>query len=368
MRTKRHKLCREPKTGIYYARVQVGGIRRRFTFGKKRKPAEAGLRKLERDIAAGRVEFKDKHRPKKLRMEAANDMLLSDLIAAHLEWLAANRAERTCRARKYYLQRFLHFRGDCMVSTIDRIALEKFYSWARTHHSKSRNGGNVYLRHVKTVLLWADEIGLCPCPIRRFPPTPETEPETRRFTDEEIRKILATIPDKFSDLRDLIVFGVLTGLRPQELRELRRDQLMQDAYGDYYLFIQYHKTSRTARQPRPRSVPLCPEALEIMQRQMAAHPRSPIVFLNGNGQPYTSNTLHTRLRRWCKRAGIQPRTPYSMRHTFGSLQAEANVNQTSISHMMGHSNIRTASRYIANNAEHHKHAVRAIAARVKDLQ
>ena len=368
MRAKRHKLCREPKTGIYYARVQAGGIRRRFTFGKSRKPAEAALRKLERDLTAGGVQFKDEHRPKKLRMEAASDMLLSDLIAAHLEWIAANRAERTYLGRKHYVESFLNFHGDCMVSTIDRIALEKFFAWAKAHHSKSDNGGNVFLRHVKTLLLWGDELGLCRCPVRRFPSTPETEPETRRFTDDEIRKLLATIPDRYSDLKDLIVFAVLTGLRPQELRALRRDQLMQDAYGDSYVFIQRHKTSRTARQPLPRSVPLCPEALEIMKRQVAAHPNSPIVFLNDDGEPYRSGALHNRLRRWCARAGIKERSPYSMRHTFGSLQAEANINQTSISQIMGHSTIRTTSRYIANNADHHKNAVRAIEGRVKDLK
>jgi integrase len=367
MPIKRHKLCREPRTGIYYARIQVNGIRRRFAFGKSRKPAEAALRRLERDIASGAVPFDEKPKISGLDLRPADDMLLSKLIAAHLEWLAANRADQTLRARKHYARAFLDFHGDCMVSTISRIDLERFYAWAKQNRSRGRNGGNVFLRHIKTLLLWGDELGLCRCAVRKFPATPETPPDNRRFTDDEIRKLLACMSEEHEAFKDLIVFAILTGLRPQELRALSREQLMQDAYGDYYIFIQQHKTSRSSHAPVPRSVPLCPEALEIMRRRIAAHPGSPTVFVNAHGRPYTQSGLHGRLRRWCLRAGIPARSPYSLRHTFGSLQAEANINQTSISQIMGHGNIRTASRYIANNADHHKNAISAIASRVKDL-
>jgi integrase len=367
MRAKHHKLCREPKTKIYYARVQVSGIRRRFTFGKSRPAAEAGLRRLERDIAAGLIEFNDEHLPKKLRMEAVSDTLLSQLIEVHLEWAEINLSAATCVMRKRYTESFLNFHGDCMVSTLDAIAVDKFFSWAKANHSKSPNGGNVFVRHVRTLLFWADELGICRCPIRRFPQTPEILPENRRFSDEELGKLIATIPDSHRHFRDLVIFAVLTGLRPNEHRELRRDQLGQDARGDCHIFIQQHKTSRSSREPRPRSLPLSPEAAACVRRQIDDHPKSPVVFLDDDGKPYKQRALRNRLYRWCKRAGIQPRPPYSLRHTFGSLQAEANINQTSISQMMGHSSSRMAGRYIANNADHHKTAVRAIESRLKNI-
>ncbi len=105
-----------------------------------------------------------------------------------------------------------------------------------------------------------------------------------------------------------------------------------------------------------------------MKRQIAGIKKSSLVFLNDDGKPYTQRTLHSRLRRWCKRAGIRERSPYSLRHTFGSLQAEANINQTSISQVMGHTTGRTVARYIANNAEHHKKGVCAIESRIINLQ
>lgn len=52
------------------------------------------------------------------------------------------------------------------------------------------------------------------------------------------------------------------------------------------------------------------------------------------------------------------------RHTFGSLEAEANVNQAVIAQVMGHQVLQTTTRYIANNYQHHKTAVGAISDRI----
>jgi hypothetical protein len=49
------------------------------------------------------------------------------------------------------------------------------------------------------------------------------------------------------------------------------------------------------------------------------------------------------------------------------MEAEANINQTSLSQIMGHTTIRTTSRYISNNYDHHRKAVGAIESRVASL-
>ena len=72
---------------------------------------------------------------------------------------------------------------------------------------------------------------------------------------------------------------------------------------------------------------LVPEALEIIERQVSQHAWRRHVFLNEAGKPYTASVFRQRLKRWCERAGIRPRSPYAVRHTFGSAEAEAGVNQ-----------------------------------------
>ncbi len=139
---------------------------------------------------------------------------------------------------------------------------------------------------------------------------------------------------------------------------------MRDSQGALYIYIEKHKTATMTHLPKPRSVPMVPAAVEIYQRQTQAHPETSHLFVNGAGNPYLPRSFRQRLLRWCERAGIKPHSPYALRHTFGSLEAEANVNQAVIAQVMGHQVLQTTTRYIANNYQHHKTAVGAITERI----
>jgi integrase len=371
---------KDPRNGNYFIRLQVGGTRKYFNLGRTMREARRELTRLKKDIAHGNLRLRagkddpsgaggqgDPAATPGTRHPTPGDPFLSELIAAHLKWVRVNRAIGTFKNCRMYEEHFLSFVGDRPVSTITRMMLEDFFSWARKNHSKSRNGGIIFVRHIKTMFLWAEEMDICSCPIRKFPTVAERPPDTKRFSDEELEKLLSCVSGECEDFRDMIVFGLHTGLRPKELRELKRSQLHHDGNGNYAVFIQHHKTARCAHEPKPRSVPLTPEAKEIALRHLAAHADSEWIFLNATGGVYTKNVFRQRLRRWCQRAGIKPRPPYALRHTFGSMEAEANVNQTVIAQMMGHSQIRTTARYISNNAEHHRVAVGAVGSRIAKL-
>jgi len=365
---KRHQLEKDPRNGKYYVRIQVDGHRRRFTFDWNLKEAEKALTQLERDIADNKVTLAppdpEPDYTKAVPTTPGTDMPVRQLADAHLAWVRDNRSPGTHENRTHCLKAFLGFVGEVTVSQITRLVLESFFAWAKREHGKSANGGNAFLRHVKTMFLWADEMGVCACPVKRFPSTPEVLPLTKRFTDEELAKLLQPVTGEFRDFRDMIAFGLLTGLRPQELRTLEKQHVMRDGQGDLFILLERHKTARSARKPISRSVPLNSEATEIVKRQLEAHPESNNVFLNADGNPYKPRSFRQRLLRWCKRAGVQPRPPYALRHTFGSMEAEANINQTSLSQLMGHTTIRTTARYISNNYDHHRNAVAAIEGRV----
>lgn len=275
-----------------------------------------------------------------------------------------NRSPGTFSVRKHFLHYFQKFVGNILVAEVNRLMLENFYIWARKQRGAGPNAGNAHLRHVKTMFLWAEEMGLCDCPVKKFPATTETLPTTRRFTDEELAKLFAYAADGFRDFRDMLYFGLLTGLRPQELRELQKDQIMRDGRGDFFIFIEKHKAARMTKKAVSRSVPLTGEGLEIVKRRLSVNSPLPFLFLNGHGQPWEKNVFRQRLIRWCIKAGIPPRPPCALRHTFGSMEAEANINHTSLNQIMGHTTIRTPSRYISNNHDHQRNAVGAIMGRV----
>ena len=380
---KHHRIQKDERNGNYFVRIQVDGERKYFNLGPRLKAARRSLARLEKRIRTGNLAFTtaghDSARPGGTATSGAEsprtaqegepaNIHLRELVDLHLKWVEDNRATSTLWLYDTYEHAFLDFVGDIPVSAVSRLMLEDFFAWARKNRGRGPNAGYVFIRHVKTMFLWAEEMDICPCPVRKFPKVAETPPDTKRFTDEELRKLLSTVPSEFTDFRDMIVFGLHTGLRPQELHQLRPSQLIEDGTGNYNVFIQHHKTAKSAHEPKPRSVPLTAEAKEIALRHLAAHPKAEFIFLNGKGKPYTRGVFRQRLRRWCKRAGIPPRPPYALRHTFGSIEAEANVNQTVIAQMMGHTQLRTTSRYIANNAEHHRVAIGAVGNRISGIQ
>lgn len=110
-----------------------------------------------------------------------------------------------------------------------------------------------------------------------------TPPRTLRFTDEEIHKFLGGMPA--GDFRDMLVFGLVTGLRPPELRGLKKGEVCQAPDGKSYVLIEIHKTSKSCRNPLPRTVPLPAEAVAIVRRQMDRHPKADHIFLTEDATP-----------------------------------------------------------------------------------
>ena len=368
MKSRRRKMSRDKRNGQYSVRIQVGGVRKYFRLGTRRKQAEVELTRLERLHASGELDFHaalEEARPEPVEVtQAGDEITLKELTDVHLDWVGANRAPSTYELRERYLLAFLRHAGDRPVAEIDKLTLAGFHGWARKHRSKSQNGGNIFLRNVKSMFLWAEDMDICRCPVRRFPYMPESPPETKRFTDEELALLLDAIRPMSPDFHDMVLFTLLTGLRPQEVRELERRHVKNDTPGAEYIEFEKHKTAKWTREPAKRTIPLVPEAVEILDRQIGQHAWRRHVFLNEAGKPYTAGVFRQRLKRWCERAGIRPRAPYSLRHTFGSAEAEAGVNQAVLAQIMGHTQLRTTARYVNHNAEHHRKAIAAMSARL----
>ncbi len=95
------------------------------------------------------------------------------------------------------------------------------------------------------------------------------------------------------------------------------------------------------------------EAEAIVRRQMASH-ISPFIFLNDDGKPYAAGVFRRKLERWCARAKVTQRTPYALRHTFASVEAENGVDALTLAQLMGHANVTTTARYVSTTQEHHR--------------
>lgn len=358
----KRKLQQDKRNGHYFVWMMRGGAKKYFRFSTNKKRAEQELAQLEQRMASGGISFVEQATTQVVLENGSKDMRIEELAFKHLQWVKTNRAENTFLLREHFIGSFLKFVGPSMVSSLDFHKMEDFRSWV----AKNGNGGSEALRHVKTMLRWAEEFDYCLVPLRRFPKIHAARPTTKNFSQEEVKSLLAAADP---DFRDMLAFGMMTGLRPQEIRPLTKDDLVQLPSGDYCIRIERHKTAKSAAEPRPRSLPLCKEALAIVQRQLTDHPHSTFVFLNHKyGEPYTSSAFRQRLARLCKAIGMKKsKPPYGLRHTFGTREGANGTNQAVLAQLMGHSRLETTSRYIANVDEAHRKAMDAIGNEFSEL-
>jgi integrase len=325
-----------------------------FSFFTSKRDAEQQLMELEKRIAKGEVAFAEQETSQVVGPNG-KDLRVEELAHLHLASVLQNRSRLTFENRKLYVLKFLEFMGAAMVSEITRLKLDQFYAWVKQDSSKP-NAGYEAMRNVRTLLKWGEDEEVVDLQFKRFPKLSYVQPETRRVDAGELGMLLAHASP---DFKDYIMFGLFTGLRPFEMRTLQQDHVRHDGHGVSYIFIEKNvKGAKMARTPKPRSVPLCKEAEAIIERQIMAHPQSPLIFLNEDGTPYTRFTLRDRFRRLVKVCGLDHRVvPYGLRHTFASLQALGGTETTSLAQLMGHSSTRTLQRYVSNTAREHKEAM-----------
>jgi integrase len=146
-------------------------------------------------------------------------------------------------------------------------------------------------------------------------------------------------------LKYVAIFIVDLGLRPDELVMLRKSDV--DA-GFESVIVQDGKTPKARR-----AQPMTDRIREAIQVLTALFPSSEWLFPSGVGsRHYLAKSLsnsHNKLRK--KMGWPQEFDIYCFRHTFGTQLAESGANNFEIMRLMGHSDIRTSSKYIHPTAE-----------------
>ena len=370
MGSPKHRPSFDPRTVIHYTRLTVAlGKRQYFALGKDEAEARVRFNELRARLSRGEL-TPGKNTTATAKDDGTPDVALVELAHRHLEWVEQNLG-RTYATRRNYVRQFLRYVDDrhsglCWVSEITFALLDEYVTWVKRNRARSKvNGGNEHLRHVKTMLRWGWEREMCVIP-RRFPAIRHAKTRTGALGTERLMKLL-NHPGLPADVRDLVVFAVGTGLRPQEIRPLRREWIAGLDGPNPMVRIEHHKTAELSKTYIPRTIPLDPLAAGIVRRQLAGHPHEDRVFLAGNGRPYRSaQTLRQRLRRWAERAGIGHITTYDLRHTFGTLTART-TNLAVVGQVMGHSGMNTTRRYVSNDEGYHREAMARTAGEVAKL-
>jgi integrase len=100
--------------------------------------------------------------------------------------------------------------------------------------------------------------------------------------------------------RDVLVALRHTPARPQDVYSL--EWPMVDWENRLWV-LHRHKTRKTARQQKPRIIPMNDEVERVLRRRLGEHGGAGHVFLNADGRPWTKDALGLRMRRLRQRAG-----------------------------------------------------------------
>jgi len=171
----------------------------------------------------------------------------------------------------------------------------------------------------------------------------------RGLTAEDIRRLLAAIPDTPVGLRDraIILTLTLTGRRRAEVLGLKRGDIACENGTAYYTYR--GKGGKRAKRELPRP------AFEAIERALAAWEKSMVAMdpaeslwpsKHAAGRGLTSGTFYGNLRRYMRNAGLPPAGVHILRHSAAKLRRDAGESVEAVSLFLDHSSLAVTTVYL----------------------
>lgn len=185
-------------------------------------------------------------------------------------------------------------------------------------------------------------------PFAQYHVSPQVK-ERQFLTEEELQTLMnhSFAMMSFSQIRDMFVFGCLTGISYIDIKNLTTDNLV-NINGSWWIVANRKKTKV------PFRVKLLDSALRIIERYEP--------FRNGNRLFYLhANTYINRaLKVIAKECGIdKPLSFHCSRHTFSTLALSKGMPIESVSKILGHTKITTTQIYAKITTEKLEHDISA---------
>jgi integrase len=166
------------------------------------------------------------------------------------------------------------------------------------------------------------------------------------YREEQIYLSAASQP-----LRDVAVIILETGMRPEEVYRIERENVHLE---EVYMFNPFGKTKAARRR-----IALTSRAAEVLRRR-AAGSKGKCLFphVKDADRPMLKvNNAHTGALR---RSGLEPFRIYHLRHTWATRAAMSGIDLVTLAAMLGHSRIQMVLRYAHPTAEHQMNAMRRL--------
>ena len=261
------------------------------------------------------------------------------------------------RTVESYSRMIQHFFGR-LGKPPDQVTNQEVFAWA---HGKGLSGKEpsavtigarmACLSSFFKFLIRMEIVSSNPCDALERPRISVSPP--KGLSAEEIRRLLATIPETKAGLRDraIILTLALTGRRRTEVLNLRRRDISEQ--GDAVHYSYRGKGGKQAKRELPRP------ALEAIEAALRAWGKG-LTTMDPDeslwptddaeraaaGLGVTSGTFYSNLRRYLRRAGLPPAGVHILRHSAAKLRRDAGETVEAVSQFLDHSSLAVTSVYL----------------------
>jgi len=321
----------------YWHKFEYQGVAYRGSTGtRSRREAEGIASKARLDVIEGKYDIK---RQKKAP-------LFKNAMASFLEHCRRHNADRTALRYEASLKPLSEAFGEKPLNAVTADAIER-YKTARLAGELKPATINAELRCLKTMFNHFVRLDVVASnPVTRVKLLTENNQRMRVLNFEEERLYLAACPQP---LYDIAVLMIETGMRPEEIFRMRRENVNLDAG----TIFNPHGKTKAAR----RTLSLTRRAAEVLRGRVDGAAGDYIFPLDGDPEKSMIRVDWLHLGA-LKDSGVARFRLYDLRHTFATRAAESGVDLVTLAALLGHSNIQMVMRYAHPQAEHKANAIR----------
>lgn len=245
-----------------------------------------------------------------------------DLQTAVAQFLARNQGRvklGTYRGYVWFLSQLVkHFGGSTPLRSLEPHAVEKSAQVARWSQSTRHS----YLGAVGTFLRDSGH----PLKLRRPPQTSRGAEAV--WTDAEFQQVYGAAR---GDLKPMLIVLRDTGARPGEIAALTCEGV------DWPNACAILKDHKNAGKGKTRVIHFAASVMTVLAEQRRQY-ETGYLFRSETDGPFRGNTLHVRLKRCIKRAGIgRSITAYGLRHWYATRALEAGISSEVVAAAIGNS-------------------------------
>jgi integrase len=288
-----------------------------------------------------------------LGSDKSPDLTVESFSKDYLVYVQTNFANKTYENAERVLLKFDEMFGNRSVTSLTLEDLEKYKS-ARKAEGVSATTINIDTKTMKAAFAVAADWGRTKSnPFAKVKPIKTNKYQAAYLTAEDFVKLIQSINRPW--LLDVIRVGVLTGMRLGEIMNLKWSDY--DAAKKEITIVS--SDSYRVKGGKMRTIPLVTDASAILDAKKRS---SEWIFVNEKGRKCTDDYVSKLLKAYVRKSGLSDEIHFhSLRHTYCTWAAEANMPIHVLKALAGHSTVRVTEQYIGTD----KQFLRAEAEKVK---